>query len=92
MAEPAIPERPALAPGVRLHFDQRRNAWLLLCPERVIEADGPAHEILSRCDGRHSMDEIVDELAGLYATDRATIAGDVRDMLMDLASKRLLVA
>ena len=49
MAE--MPARPRLAPGVRLHFDKTRDAWVLLSPERVIEAEGPAHEILRRCDG-----------------------------------------
>ena len=41
-----LPERPRLAPGVRLHFDKTREAWVLLGPERVIEAEGPAPEIL----------------------------------------------
>ena len=34
-----MPERPRLAPGVRLHFDKTRDAWVLLGPERVIETD-----------------------------------------------------
>jgi len=45
-------ERPRLAPGVRLHFDKTRDAWVLLGPERVIETEGPAGEILRRCDGQ----------------------------------------
>jgi pyrroloquinoline quinone biosynthesis protein D len=89
---PALPERPRLAPGVRLHFDATRNAWVLLSPERVIEAEGPASEILRRCDGKHTLAEIVDELAVLFVADRAVIAGDVTDMLVDLRAKRLLVS
>ncbi|HQT75992.1 MAG: pyrroloquinoline quinone biosynthesis protein PqqD [Rhodospirillales bacterium 20-64-7] len=92
MPDPAIPERPRLAPGVRLHFDKTRGAWVLLCPERVIEAEGPASEILQRCDGSRSVDTIVDELAALFAADRAIIAQDVTDMLKELAAKGLLVA
>src|SRR6185437_6095613 len=90
-ATPAIPERPRLAPGVRLHFDKTRDAWVLLCPERVIEAEGPAHEILKRCDGARTVGAIIDELATVYAADRAVIAQDVTDMLAELAAKRLLV-
>jgi coenzyme PQQ biosynthesis protein PqqD len=86
----ALPERPRLAPGVRLHFDTRRNAWVLLAPERVIEAEGPAHEILQRCDGTHTLGQIIDELAALYAADRGEIEADVKDMLIDLAAKRML--
>jgi pyrroloquinoline quinone biosynthesis protein D len=86
----ALPERPRLAPGVRLHFDSTRGAWVLLGPERVIEAEGPAHEILKRCDGTRTVGQIVDELAALYTADRAEIAVDVNDMLVELATKRML--
>lgn len=92
MDEPALPERPRLAPGVRLHFDKTRNAWVLLCPEKIIEADGPANEILRRCDGTRTVAAIIDELAAVFAADRAVIAQDVSDMLTDMAHKRLLVA
>ncbi|HEY6438608.1 MAG TPA: pyrroloquinoline quinone biosynthesis peptide chaperone PqqD [Acetobacteraceae bacterium] len=89
MAE--LPERPKLAPGVRLHFDTTRQAWVLLGPERVIETEGPASEILRRCDGSRTVREIIDELAVLYTADRAEIAGDVNDMLAELATKRMVV-
>ncbi len=91
MPDPALPERPRLAPGVRLHFNSTRSAWVLLSPERVIEAEGPANEILRRCDGKHTVDQIVDELAVVFAAERALIAGDVTEMLLDMASKRLLM-
>jgi pyrroloquinoline quinone biosynthesis protein D len=86
----ALPDRPKLAPGVRLHFDNTRSAWVLLSPERVIEAEGPASEILSRCDGTRTVAVIIDELAVVYAADRAVIAQDVTDMLVDMVGKRLL--
>jgi len=85
-----LPERPRLAPGVRLHFDATRDAWVLLGPERVIETEGPASEILRRCDGSRTVAEIVDELAVLYTADRAEIAGDVTEMLGELVAKRML--
>ena len=86
-----LPERPRLAPGVRLHFDKTREAWVLLGPERVVEAEGPAPEILKRCDGTRTVDQIIDELAALYTADRGEIAGDVTDMLGELVTKRMLV-
>ncbi|MDB5404233.1 MAG: pyrroloquinoline quinone biosynthesis protein [Acetobacteraceae bacterium] len=92
MPEPVLPERPKLAPGVRLHFDATRNAWVLLSPERVIEAEGPASEILRRCDGTRTLGEIVDELAAVFAADRELIAGDVAEMMAELVAKRLVVA
>lgn len=86
-----LPEFPRLAPGVRLHFDAQRGRWLLLGPERIIETEGPASEILQRCDGTRTIEKIVDELANLYAADRDEIAGDVGEMLTELLSKRMLV-
>jgi pyrroloquinoline quinone biosynthesis protein D len=91
MPEAELPDRPKLAPGVRLHFDKTRNASVLLSPERVIEAEGPASEILRRCDGTRTIDAIIDELAAVYAADRAVIAQDVTEMLQDMVGKRLLV-
>jgi pyrroloquinoline quinone biosynthesis protein D len=85
-----VPERPCLPPGVRLHFDATRNAWVLLGPERVIELEGPASEILRRCDGTRTIEQIVDELAVLYTAERTEIAADVSDMLAELAAKRML--
>lgn len=52
---PQVPVWPRLAPGVRLHFDATRDAWVLLGPERVIETEGPASEILRRCDGSRTV-------------------------------------
>ncbi|HUN38989.1 MAG TPA: pyrroloquinoline quinone biosynthesis peptide chaperone PqqD [Acetobacteraceae bacterium] len=85
-----LPERPRLAPGVRLHFDRVRSAWVLLGPERVIETEGPASEILRRCDGSRTVAQIVDELAAIYNAERTEIAGDVTDMLAELLAKRML--
>ncbi|HEX3402704.1 MAG TPA: pyrroloquinoline quinone biosynthesis peptide chaperone PqqD [Acetobacteraceae bacterium] len=89
---PKLPDRPRLAPGVRLHFDTTRDAWVLLGPERVIETEGPASEILRRCDGSRTIDQIVDDLASLYTADRTEIASDVTDMLRELVTKRMLAA
>lgn len=87
-----LPDHPKLAPGVRLHFDQRREAWVLLAPERVIETEGPASDILRRCDGTRTVAQIVDELASQYNAARTEIEGDVIDMLLELVAKRMLAA
>ena len=89
-ASSQLPECPRLAPGVRLHFDQTRDAWVLLAPERVLEMEGPASEILRRCDGSRTIPQIIDELATIYNAARAEIAADVTDMLADLVGKRML--
>ena len=90
MAEIAGNARPRLAAGVRLHFDQARDRWVLLGPERIFEAEGPAPEILRRCDGQRTLDQIVDELAQLFAAGRDVIAADVAAMLAELRASRLI--
>ena len=92
MAETILPDRPRLAPGVRLHFDKSRDAWVLQCPERIIETEGPASEILKLCDGTRGIDAIVDQLATVFVVDRAVIVRDVTEMLTELVEKRLLAA
>lgn len=87
----ALPEHPRLAPGVRLHFDKTRGAWVLLGPERVIETEGPANDILRRCDGTRTVGQIIDELAALYTAEPTEIARDVEDMLAELTTMRMLV-
>jgi pyrroloquinoline quinone biosynthesis protein D len=91
MPDDATAGRPRLAPGVRLHFDTTRQAWVLLAPERVIETDGPVHDIVRRCDGGHSVQQIVDELAAIYTAPPPEIAADVADLLQELSEKRLVV-
>lgn len=83
-------DHPRLAPGVRLHFDKTRDAWVLLAPERVIELEGPAYDIARLCDGTRTLDQIVDTLAVQYMADKTEIAGDVADMLAELVTMRLL--
>ena len=83
--------RPRLAPGARLQFDPKRQRWLLLAPERVIETEGPVHDIVKLCDGVRSIGQIVDELARVYAAPRAEIAEDVGALLQELLEKRLIV-
>lgn len=83
--------RPRLAPGVRLRFDERRDTWLLLAPERVIETEGPVSEIVSRFDGLRSVGEIAGELAAVYTTSRSEILADIIDLVTELAGKRLVL-
>lgn len=81
---------PALARGVRLRFDQARNAWVLLAPERVLMPDEISVEILKRCDGKAAVSTIVDDLARTFEADIAQVAADVRVFLQDLADKGML--
>ena len=77
---------------MRLTFDARRGCWVLLAPERLLMPDEIAVEVLRRCTGRASIDEIVDDLARAFEGDRDEIAGDVERLVEDLCAKGVLLS
>ena len=82
---------PRFPRGVQLKFDRARNNWCLLGPERIINCNASATEILKRVDGRRSVTEIVSDLAAAFAADPAVISRDVRSTLAELATKQLVI-
>jgi pyrroloquinoline quinone biosynthesis protein D len=82
--------RPKLPRHAKLKFDETRQVWVLLAPERVLAPDEIAVEVLHLCDGERSVAEMVDLLATKYAAPRDAIASDVIAMLQDLADKGFL--
>lgn len=81
---------PVLPRRVKLIEDRARGRWVLNAPERVIAPDETALEILLLCDGNRTVGAICDTLAARYDAPRDTIFADVRELLGDLADKRLL--
>jgi pyrroloquinoline quinone biosynthesis protein D len=86
----AATTQPRLPRGVRLKHDEMRGEWLLLAPERVVKPNPIALEILKRCDGVATLEEIVDGLAAQFSADRARVDADVRALLAELAGKRMV--
>jgi pyrroloquinoline quinone biosynthesis protein D len=82
--------RPVLPRHARLRFDETRQRWVILAPERVLAPDEIAVEVLQLCDGVRSVAQMVDQLAAKYAAERSAIAADVIVMLQDLADKGFL--
>jgi pyrroloquinoline quinone biosynthesis protein D len=82
--------RPALPRHTKLKFDETRQVWVILAPERVLAPDEIAVEVLKLCDGVRNVGTIVDELAAKYAAPRGDIATDVIAMLQELADKGFL--
>ncbi len=81
--------RPVLPRHAKLRFDETRQRWVILAPERVLAPDEIAVEVLQLCDGR-SVADMVDQLAAKYAAPREDIGADVVGMLQDLADKGFL--
>jgi len=57
--------KPRLAPGCRL--GENSNQRVLLMPERALRLNGPSLEIVTRCDGKHTVAQIIADLQKLYA-------------------------
>ncbi|MGF7161983.1 pyrroloquinoline quinone biosynthesis protein D [Rhodoligotrophos appendicifer] len=81
---------PRLLRGVRLKYDAIRENWVLLAPERILKPDSIALEILKRCDGKSSLNTIIEELAQQFSCERDMISTDVVEFLLDLSKKRVL--
>jgi pyrroloquinoline quinone biosynthesis protein D len=82
--------RPVLPRHAKLKFDETRQRWVILAPERVLAPDDIAVEVLQLCDGVRSVGQMVDQLAEKYAAEREAILTDVIAMLQDLADKGFL--
>lgn len=83
--------RPVLPRHVKLRFDETRQVWVILAPERVLAPDEIAVEVLHLCDGARDVAAMIDQLAIKYTAPRDAIGTDVIAMLQDLADKGFLV-
>lgn len=79
--------RPVLPRYVRLHHDAGRGRWILLAPERIIEPNEIALDVLQLCDGARGLHAIAGELASAYDAPCAEILGDITELLQDLADR-----
>src|SRR5438477_10712179 len=79
--------RPVLPRHAKLKFDETRQLWVILAPERVLAPDEISVEILQLCDGVHCVADMIDQLAGTYAAERDPVGAPVIAMLQDLADK-----
>src|SRR5271170_519740 len=62
--------RPVLPRHAKLKFDETRQVWVILAPERVLAPDEIAVEVLQLCDGERSVADMIDSLATKYAASR----------------------
>jgi len=81
--------KPRLAAGVRLGENNQQR--VLLMPERALRLNGPSLEIVQRCDGNHTVAQIVSELQQLYSKAQPEkVESDIRGYLELLQKERAL--
>ena len=67
--------RPRISSKFRLQWEPAQNAHVLLYPEGMVKLNRSAGEILSRCNGTRSVDDIVADLERAFG--RADLHNDV---------------
>ena len=83
---------PKLPRHAKLRFDEARNKWIINAPERVLELDEIASEIMQLVDGLLSINNIVKELLKKYKeAPEQEISIDVLSMLQSLADKGFII-
>jgi pyrroloquinoline quinone biosynthesis protein D len=87
---PDLQSHPRLAPGCRLG-DNNQQQRVLLMPERALRLNGPSLEIVQRCDGAHTVQQIVQELQQIYSkADPQKVESDILGYLALLHDQRAL--
>src|ERR1700676_731804 len=87
---PALNSRPCLAVGCRLN-EKGHPSRVLHMPERALRLSGPSLEIVERCDGRRTVQEIISELQKLYSkADPQKVETDILGYLALLRDQRAL--
>ena len=85
----AADSRPAVGPGFRLQWEPAQDSHVLLYPEGMVKLSQSAGEIVKRCDGRRSVDDIVADLEAAFGT--SGLDADVRAFIELAGKQRWLV-
>lgn len=86
---PELNSRPRLAAGCRLGENNQQR--VLLMPERALRLNGPSLEIVQRCDGKHTAEQIIRDLQKLYSkAEPEKVASDILGYLQLLHDQRAL--
>ena len=86
---PDLQSHPRLAPGCRLSENNQQR--VLLMPERALRLNGPSLEIVQRCDGKHTVQQIISELQQLYSkAEPKKVESDILDYLARLNDQRAI--
>ena len=60
-------------------------------PERALRLNGPSLEIVERCDGKHTVQQIVSELQQIYSkAEPRKVESDILEYLTRLHDQRAL--
>ena len=72
-------EIPEIAPTFRFQWEEAQDCYVILYPEGMVKLSGSAGEIMKRCDGSNSTDEIIAELETTFPG--VDLEDDVRNFI-----------
>jgi len=79
---------PCIGRGFRLQWEPAQQAHVLLYPEGMVKLNGSAGEILKRCDGARTVQEIVADLETAFGA--TGLASDVTAFMAFALGKQWL--
>ena len=85
MADTPAAAQPRLRAMYRLQWEDAQQAWVLLYPEGMVRLNGPAAEILKRCNGTTKVDMLVADLEQAFST--TGLQKDVDEFLNEAARR-----
>jgi pyrroloquinoline quinone biosynthesis protein D len=80
--------RPHIGAGFRLQWEPAQDCHVLLYPEGMVKLNQSAGEILKRCDGQRSLNDIVQDLEATF--NAKGLAKDVQAFVEIAARQRWL--
>jgi pyrroloquinoline quinone biosynthesis protein D len=90
VSTPDLHSRPRLAAGCRLN-EKGQAARVLLMPEKALRLGGPSLEIVERCDGTRTVQEIVSDLQKIYSkAEPEKVKADILSYLARLHDDRAI--
>jgi pyrroloquinoline quinone biosynthesis protein D len=93
MTPPEDSSQPRLAAGCRWGAESKPGTEerVVLFPEGAIKLQGTGRQVLERCDGQRTFDEIIKELQAQFSVaDPAKIRSDISQFLEQLRHKRIV--
>ena len=76
---------PSVAKPFRFQWEEAQDCFVLLYPEGMVKLNTPAGEILKRCDGERTVDEIISELEEQFSVP--DLSNDVLEFFVDAHGK-----
>lgn len=76
---------PSVAKPFRFQWEEAQSCFVLLYPEGMVKLNPAAGEILKRCDGQRTVDDIISELQAQFSV--ADLSDDVLEFFVEADGK-----